>query len=200
MKIEEVQDILDASHVYPVVKRLLEKKVCIAWESLKEKYTPKRENFVHLHPDYHNEEALAGLLNQWNNRAPKQLELLLAFLHLQKTEGEVKQPALLKKADASSAQLKGLVDKNILVVSKQSVDRLQLQSKQVKIDFTLSPVQTIALEKLQQALHHLQAHQNLRLERYNQLVVVLDWVTIKKLLLCMILAMTLHTRAERILR
>ena len=82
LKMEEVQDILDASHVYPVVKRLLEKKVCIAWESLKEKYTPKRENFVHLHPDYHNEEALAGLLNQWNNRAPKQLELLLAFLHL----------------------------------------------------------------------------------------------------------------------
>jgi len=152
VKIDEVQDILDASHVYPVVKRLLEKKVCIAWESLKEKYTLKRENFVNLHPDYHNEEALAGLLNQWNNRAPKQLELLLAFLHLQKTEGEVKQPALLKKADASSAQLKGLVDKNILVVSKQSVDRLQLQSKQVKIDFTLSPVQTIALEKLQHAL------------------------------------------------
>ncbi|MFM2233285.1 MAG: hypothetical protein RJB31_1986, partial [Bacteroidota bacterium] len=152
LKIEEVQDILDASHVYPVVKRLLEKKVCIAWESLKEKYTPKRENFVHLHPDYHNEEALAGLLNQWNNRAPKQLELLLAFLHLQKTEGEVKQPALLKKADASSAQLKGLVEKKILVISKQSVDRLQLQSKQVKIDFTLSPVQTLAHEKLVKAL------------------------------------------------
>jgi len=152
LKMEEVQDILDASHVYPVVKRLLEKKVCIAWESLKEKYTPKRENFVHLHPDYHNEEALAGLLNQWNNRGPKQLELLLAFLHLQKTEGEVKQPALLKKADASSSQLKGLVDKKILVISKQSVDRLQLQSKQVKIDFTLSPVQTIAHEKLVKTL------------------------------------------------
>jgi len=152
LKMEEVQDILDASHVYPVVKRLLEKKVCLAWESLKEKYTPKRENFVQLHPDYHSEEALAGLLNQWNNRAPKQLELLLAFLHLQKTEGEVKQPALLKKADASSSQLKGLADKKILVISKQSVDRLPLQSKQVKIEFTLSPVQTIAHEKLVKSL------------------------------------------------
>lgn len=148
LKIEEVQDILDASHVYPVVKRLLEKKVCIAWESLKEKYIPKRENFVHLHAHYHNEEALAGLLNQWNNRAPKQLELLLSFLHLQKTEGEVRQPELLKKADATSSQLKGLVDKHILVVSKHAVDRLPMQSKAVKIDFSLSPVQTLALEKV----------------------------------------------------
>jgi len=148
LKMEEVQDILDASHVYPVVKRLLEKKACIAWESLKEKYVPKRENFVHLHANYHSEEALADLLNQWNNRAPKQLELLLAFLHLQRTEGEVRQPALLKKADATSSQLKGLVDKQILVVSKHAVDRLPMQSKEVKIDFTLSPVQTLALEKL----------------------------------------------------
>ena len=77
LKLEEVQDILDVSHVYPVVKRLLEKKVCIAWESLKEKYIPKREAFVFLHSNYHQEEALGKLLNAWNNKAPKQLELLL---------------------------------------------------------------------------------------------------------------------------
>lgn len=59
---------------------------------------------------------------------------------------------IVKKADASSTQLKGLVDKSILVISKQSVDRMQLQSKQVQIDFTLSPVQTNALEKVHQAL------------------------------------------------
>jgi primosomal protein N' (replication factor Y) len=152
LKMDEVQDILDISHVYPVVKRLLEKKVCIAWESLKEKYTPKRETFVFLHPDYHQEEALAGLLNQWNNRAPKQLELLLAFLHLQKIEGEVKQPELLKKSGASAAQLTGLVEKGILKVQKLSVDRLPLMAKSVQIDFTLSVHQEEALQKVKTAL------------------------------------------------
>jgi primosomal protein N' (replication factor Y) len=152
LKMDEVQDILDISHVYPVVKRLLEKKVCIAWESLKEKYTPKRETFVFLHPDYHQEEALAGLLNQWNNRAPKQLELLLAFLHLQKMEGEVKQPELLKKSGASAAQLTGLVEKGILKVQKLSVDRLPLMAKSVQIDFALSPHQEEALHKVKTAL------------------------------------------------
>jgi primosomal protein N' (replication factor Y) len=152
LKMDEVQDILDIAHVYPVVKRLLEKKVCIAWESLKEKYMPKRESFVFLHPDYHQEEALAGLLNQWNNRAPKQLELLLAFLHLQKMDGEVKQPDLLKKSGASAAQLTGLVEKGILKVQKLSVDRLPLMAKSVQINFTLSVHQEYALQKVREAL------------------------------------------------
>jgi primosomal protein N' (replication factor Y) len=152
LKMEEVQGILDLHHEYPVVKRLLDKKVCMAWESLKEKYTPRLENFIHLHPSYHNEKALADLLNNWNNRAPKQMELLLAFLHLQKVEGEVKQPDLLKKAGASSAQLKGLIEKSILVSSKQSVDRLSMQAKEVNIDFALSDLQEKALEKVRVAL------------------------------------------------
>lgn len=148
LKIEEVQDILDVSHVYPVVKRLLEKKVCIAWESLKEKYSPKREKFIHLHPDYFSEEALAGLLNQWNNRAPKQLELLLAFLHLQKVEGEVRQPDLLKKAGASTAQLNGLIEKKILLSSQHAVDRIAMLAKDVQIDFELSSKQQEALHSI----------------------------------------------------
>ena len=152
LRMDEVHDILDLTHVYPVVKRLLEKKVCIAWESLKEKYTPKRETFVFLHSDYHQEEALAVLLNQWNNRAPKQLELLLSFLHLQKTVGEVKQPDLLKKSGASAAQLNGLVEKGILKVQKLSVDRLPMMAKSVDIDFTLSPHQDDALQKVTSVL------------------------------------------------
>jgi primosomal protein N' (replication factor Y) len=141
LRMEEVQGILDIAHVYPVVKRLLEKQVCIAWESLKEKYSPKKEKFVHLQADYLSEEALAELLNGWNSKAPKQLELLLAFLHLQKTEGEVRQTELLKKSGASLAQLNALVSKNVLVVSSQAVDRIRLGSKEVDIDFQLSPAQ-----------------------------------------------------------
>jgi primosomal protein N' (replication factor Y) len=152
LKIEEVHEILDLVHVYPVVKRLLEKKVCMAWESLKEKYTPKSENFVYLHPFYHNEEVLAGLLNNWNNRAPKQLELLLAFLHLQKTEGEVRQPELLKKSGATASQLSSLAEKGILTVVRQAVDRLPMQAKEVQIDFELSPAQQTALISLKTCL------------------------------------------------
>ena len=78
LKLSEVQQILDSSHVYPVIKKLIEKNVCIVWETLKNTYKQKMETYIHLHPDYHNEDNLSKLLNEWS-KAPKQMELLLSF-------------------------------------------------------------------------------------------------------------------------
>lgn len=153
LKLSEVQQILDASHVYPIIKKLIEKKVCIVWEALKDTYKQKLEVYVHLHSDYHNEENLAKLLNEWSkNKAPKQLELLLAYLHLVKTEGEVIQTNLLKKANATAAQLKGLAEKNIVRLEKRSVDRLPSLPRDIKIDFELSQAQLTASEKVNEVL------------------------------------------------
>jgi primosomal protein N' (replication factor Y) len=92
-----------------LVKRLIEKKVCFVWESLKESYSPRKETYVLLNPLYEAEENLARLLNEDKKlqRAGKQMELLLAYLHFMKTEGEVTKAALLKKSNATDAQLKG---------------------------------------------------------------------------------------------
>lgn len=154
LKLSEVQQILDVSHVYPVIKKLIEKKVCIVWEALKETYKHKLETYVHLSPDYHTEENLSKLLTEWSkNKAPKQLELLLSYLHLIKTEGEVTQTSLLKKANATTAQLKGLADKNILRLEKRSVDRLPSLPRDIKIDFELSPAQAAAANSVKQILN-----------------------------------------------
>lgn len=154
LRLSEVQQILDASHVYPVIKRLIEKKVCVVWEALKDKYREKKETYVLLHPDYHNEENIATLLNEWSkNKAPKQLELLLAYLHLVKTSGEVTQPALLKKSGANMAQLKGLVEKNILRLEKRSAERLPALPRDIHIDFKLSEPQLAAANAVMEALN-----------------------------------------------
>jgi primosomal protein N' (replication factor Y) len=149
LKLTEVQQVLDSSHVYPVIKRLIEKKVCFVWESLKETYSAKTESYVILNPEYSNEDKLAELLNNWG-RAPKQQELLLAYLHLIRTEGEVTRPELLKKSGASDAQLKGLVDKNILRIEKRRVDRIKYLPRDIHIDFELTPAQRIAFDQVNQ--------------------------------------------------
>jgi primosomal protein N' (replication factor Y) len=150
LKLSEVQQVLDSSHVYPVINKLIQKKVCYVWEALKQGYSPKKETYVLLNPQYNNEEKLSDLLNNWS-RAPKQMELLLSYLHLIKTIGEVTRSELLKKSGASEAQLKGLVDKNILFVEKRSVDRLQYLPKNVQIDFELSALQQEAFEKIKKS-------------------------------------------------
>jgi primosomal protein N' (replication factor Y) len=167
LKLTEVQQILDSSHVYPVIKRLIEKKICFVWESLKETYSTKKESYVLLNPAYNNEDHLAALLNDWDApakggpgnqqpyqapapkpRAPKQMELLLAYLHLSRTQGEVTRPDLLKKSGATDAQLKGLVDKEILRIEKRKVDRVKYLARDINIDFELTPAQQTAFEQI----------------------------------------------------
>ena len=147
LKLAEVQQVLDASHVYPVIKRLIEKGICFVWEELQHTYKEKKETYVSLNPQHDGEDQLSDLLNNWG-RAPKQMELLLSFLHLSKTEGEVTQTALLKKSGASAAQLKGLTDKNVLLTEKRSVDRLKQLPKNIHIDFVLSDAQETALQQI----------------------------------------------------
>ena len=146
----EVQQLLDVNHVYPVIKKLIDKKVCFIWEAINEKFKVKKETYVLLNPEYDNEEKLNELLNNWG-KAPKQLELLLSYLHLLKTEGEVTQTTLLDKSKATPAQLKGLADKNILFLEKRSIDRIKTLPKKIIIDFTLNDSQQIALHEINKA-------------------------------------------------
>lgn len=151
LAITEVQQVLDESHVYPVIKRLIEKKLCFIWESLKEGYKPKKETFIRLNPAYEAEEKLEDLLNNWG-RAAKQLELLLSWIHLSKADGEVSKAALLKKSGASDAQLKGLIEKGILIAEKREVDRLRYLPRDINIDFQLSEAQESAFRQANQLL------------------------------------------------
>jgi len=153
LRLAEVQQILDTAHVYPVVNKLIGKSVCHVWESLKQTYAPRKETFVVLQPEYSNEDRLSELLNNWS-RAPKQMELLLGYLHLMKTEGEVTKSALLKKSGASDAQLKGLVDKGILRTERRNVDRLFFLPKDVRIDFELTAAQQRAFLEVEEALQN----------------------------------------------
>jgi primosomal protein N' (replication factor Y) (superfamily II helicase) len=155
LRMSELSQILDEAPIYPVVKRLIEKRICFVWEALKQTYTEKKETFVLLNPQYSNEEKLAELMNNWG-RAQKQLELLLAYIHLSKTQGDVTKSELLKKSGASEAQLKALADKNILILEKRSVDRLKYLPRDINIDFTLTPSQEEALGEVQSALQQKQ--------------------------------------------
>ncbi|HYF31023.1 MAG TPA: primosomal protein N' [Chitinophagaceae bacterium] len=148
LKVPEVQQILDSSNVYPIIKKLIEKKVCFVWESLKETYKPKKETFVLLDPKYNDEAQLEELVNNWA-RAPKQLELLLSYIHLSKAEGEVTKSELLKKSGASDAQLKGLTEKGVLLLQNRRVDRMSYAPRNVNIGFTLTDAQREALDQVQ---------------------------------------------------
>jgi primosomal protein N' (replication factor Y) len=161
LKLPEVQQILELSNarlsggqVYPIINRLIQKRICYVWEALKETYIPKKEDYILLSPEYSSEAALELLLNEDKRlqRAEKQMELLLAYLHFQKTEGEITKAALLKKSGASDAQLKGLIEKGILIAERRVVDRIKRGAKNIDINFELSEAQNTAFEKIRVSL------------------------------------------------
>ncbi|HEX5551658.1 MAG TPA: primosomal protein N' [Chitinophagaceae bacterium] len=140
LTIDEVQQIVDKLQVYALVKQLLDKKVCFVYEELKEAYRPKEERVVTLHPRCEDEQVLAAVFEEVQ-RAPKQMEALLGFLHLHKTQGLVRQADLQKKAGVSSAVVKALADKNILVIQKQAVDRIPMTKGEITVEFSFNEEQ-----------------------------------------------------------
>ena len=149
LRISEVQQILEVTQVYPIIKKLIEKRICYIWEELKEKYKPKKETYIELNSIYKNEEQLEALLNGASLKSAKQTELLLSYLFYARTEGEVKQSELLKKSGASAAQLKALIEKKILYKDIRAVDRVAYTNADVTINFDLSELQQQALAQIE---------------------------------------------------
>ncbi|HSC52127.1 MAG TPA: primosomal protein N' [Phnomibacter sp.] len=151
LTLSEIQSLLDSLHVYPVVKKLVDKGIATVWESLQDKYKEKTETYITLAQEYRDEKALEHLINSWK-KAPKQLDLLLAFLHFERSEGQVIKNNLLKKSGATSAILDGLVSKEILLVEKRSVDRLPQIARHIDMQIEFSAAQQLALQQLQVSL------------------------------------------------
>lgn len=149
LTIDEVQQILDKVNVFPVIKKLMEEKICLVYEELKESYKAKQENFVVLDPVFADEEKLSALFDELR-RAPKQLELLLAFIHLYRTTGTVRQKDLLEKSGATAAQLKGLLDKGVLQVQRLTVDRVYMGKATPTVEVEMNAEQAGCLQDIRQ--------------------------------------------------
>jgi primosomal protein N' (replication factor Y) len=146
--LDEVQKIVQEKSAWKIVNSLIDKKLVSVYENLYENYKPKKENFVFLTDQYQQEDQLKTLF-EILEKAPKQLHLLLTYLHLVKTEKNVLQADLLKHANASQPQLKALCEKGVFEVKKLEVDRLQTEYKGELIENVLSKIQQKAYVEIQ---------------------------------------------------
>ena len=147
LRISEAQLILQNKQVYSIIHRLVELGIAELVESLQEKYASRLDTFISLHPTYQDETTLADLLNG-GLRAPKQLELLLAYLDLKRDNDSITRTTLLKRASSTAAPLQALIEKEILIAEKRSVGRITRPEAFVKLDFTLSSYQETALQSI----------------------------------------------------
>ena len=150
LTLDEVEKLMPTKNARRAISSLIAKQAIISFENVKESYKPKTENIITLHEEYDTEEAL-NILFTALEKSPKQLHLLLSYLHLHINNFGVKQADLLEKSGASSAHLKALIDKQILHANKQKVDRIQFAISKEYENFTLSNAQENALTQVQNA-------------------------------------------------
>ncbi len=146
--IEDARKILNKKTVFPVIQRLLNKGVLFLREDLQEKFKPRRVTAVRLAEPYRAQpELLREVFAELQNKE-RQVETLMAYLALEKTQPFVLKQAVLQKADVSDSTLKTLVKKSILELYDREVSRMSGYEDELAETDTLSKQQERAIQEI----------------------------------------------------
>lgn len=157
LTIAEISKILSIKFVMPVLRNLVKKKVVLVLESLDEKYKLRFVDMVSLHPDMGDDDkAIEAVIAAIEKKAPKQVDLLLAFYQHTRELGkpDVVKSYLLKRANVASSVLAALEKKKVLLVSSVQVDRLPVYNGDVVPPKSLSAEQDQALSDIRRAFEN----------------------------------------------
>lgn len=147
LTISEVSKLLGQKTIYPIINNLLEKELILVAEEVAQKYKPLLKSFVSL-SDFYNDQQNLKQLFYILEKAPKQLDALLAYLKLRKLDKPITKEQILEESNCGNAALKTLTDKEIFVISKKPVSRLASYEEEFSVDFSLTEEQTRAFNKL----------------------------------------------------
>ena len=149
VSIDDVRKILNKKTVFPVIQRLLNRGLLFLREDLQEKYRPRMITAVRLAEPYRSApEQLREVMAELEKRE-KQMEALLAYLHLSRQQPLVRRSELLKKSGASPSSLNTLVKNGILEVFEREVSRVAGYDDEFAEAGELSPHQQRALEEIE---------------------------------------------------
>ena len=132
MTVAEVAKAAQVQKILPVIKSMVEKRVIITDEEIRNPYKPKRETVVRLAEAYAAEAHFMALLDQLNtsSRTAPQADLLLSFMMLTRRNGqydfqaEVPKAQLLQAREVTPARLQTLLKKGVLVAEEHIISRL----------------------------------------------------------------------------
>ena len=123
LSIDQIIKLLGQKSVFPIIRSLIDKELVYVEEEVVEKYKPLLKSFLTLNPFYKEEGNMKALFDVLN-RAPKQMDALLAYINLSKKSPEVSKQELLAYSNAGQAAVKAMLDKEIFILNKKAVSRL----------------------------------------------------------------------------
>ncbi|MCE2822081.1 MAG: primosomal protein N' [Saprospiraceae bacterium] len=148
ISVEDARKILNKKTVFPVIQRLLNRGVLFFREDLQEKYQARKVTGVRIGTRLRGQENLMREVFDELQSKDRQLEIMMAFLVLEKSRPFVRKRELIDKAEVSESSLRTLVKKGILELYDQEVSRLGGFGSEVAEADTLTAQQERALTEI----------------------------------------------------
>lgn len=146
--VEDARKILNKKTVFPIVQKLLNKGVLFLREDLQEKFKPRKVSAVRLAEPFRSKpDTLREVFAELRGKE-RQVEILMAYLALEKSQPFVRKQDVLTKADVSEKSLSTLVKKGILEKYDREVSRIGGYEDELAEADELSEQQARALEEL----------------------------------------------------
>ncbi|HSI69282.1 MAG TPA: primosomal protein N' [Gillisia sp.] len=150
LRIKEIIQLLDKKTVLPVINSLVSRGVVVVNQEIYEQYKPKLIRYVKLNEDHASEAAMHTLLDELG-RAPKQREVILTLFQLQaRSKKPLQLKELVKASGSSSAVVKTLIDKKVLIDYQLQEDRVQFDINKSGTALELNKWQQQAFSEIQQ--------------------------------------------------
>ena len=131
LSLGEASNIAGLPKVLPLIKTLMEKQLILLREELDNPWRPRLQHFIRLTETFRDEEKLKEAFDLAEKKAPRQLEMLVAFIRLsgryEPTQKEVTQKELAAKVGGGHAVLQSMIKKGIFELYSKKISRFHHQ-------------------------------------------------------------------------
>ncbi len=143
LNIRQLANLSGDLNILATLKTLTDKRAVMLEEHIRESYKPKKEFCFTLASPFRDQKKL-GLLLDSLKKAPKQEEVLSAFIHLAgieegKMDGEVNRQVLLSQVPTGGEALRALIRKKVLTAEQKIVTRLEESTNTVGLNRLNAP-------------------------------------------------------------
>jgi len=169
LNMDEIASIVRKTHVLPIIRNMMAKRVVLQYEELQQKYRPKTRTVYSLAPFLDDKESLETVFETLK-KAKKQLDALMVFLQNMRQKkdplplrvlslekrGRAPRPHVSKRSltedGASAAALTALEKKGILIASVEEIGRLAERTSWSEDGVKLTDGQQVVYEDIKQQL------------------------------------------------
>ncbi len=150
LSLEDIRKILNQKTVYPLIQKLLDRKLIYLKEELKNQYKPKVVRCIRLAEPYASDPNQLEKAFDLLSRSSRQVEAMMALLQLVRKKEIIKCQVVYEMAKVDSAVLKAMEKKGVVELYSQEVSRLGGYEEELADAAELSQQQVEALDSIQE--------------------------------------------------